>query len=329
MTWRAKRSTKMHRGPRHTSSPLACSRLAAVWKRESRPTAKHGLQNPARSRLGICGRRGDAGSRCPSGTESSPGRRANVQLRAAREDGFATRIKLLEKADRWEDAEAASIAVRSDDGDKAAHLYRIGLIRNNRANKTYTEGKHHEATSWYERALEAMPQDAVIWSNLAEALEADVSLDGRVDRLGRAAAALHRAVMLGGDSPNVKHVRRGCGSQGEARRGIAIWTARAGARDRRPALGIDVGADLLPLVIVPGTTQAFLSSDCLAAVERVRKRFERECGSRSRVCVFESSSPSTKREGMCQIEWPPGRRRERVTRPGADAWCRRSNKRPG
>ncbi|HUF31208.1 MAG TPA: FHIPEP family type III secretion protein [Gemmatimonadaceae bacterium] len=195
---------------------------------------------------------------------------------APRANVVATRILLLEKADRWEDAEAESSVVLSDDGDETAHLGRIGRIRNNRANRLYESGKFGDAAAWYERALEAMPEDAVIWGNLAGALERDANLEGRLERLGRAVDAFHRAITLGGDNVDAGYVRRHATLA--VKHGVAT---RYGLRalDRpatKPALGLDVGSDLLPAIIVPNTTE--LSADCMAAVERVRKRLESESG---------------------------------------------------
>lgn len=194
----------------------------------------------------------------------------------ARANLVATRIHLLEKAERFEDAEVASSDVLSDDANEMAHRSRISRIRNNRANRLYEEGNFADAVAWYERALEATPEDAVVWGNLAGALERNANPEGRLERLGRSVDALQRAITFGGDKPDPEYVEQYPASAVKYRVATRYGLRALDRAVITDALGVDLSADLLPLIIVADTTD--LSAECLATVERVRERVGRESG---------------------------------------------------
>ena len=195
---------------------------------------------------------------------------------AARTSVLPARLTLLLKAGRWEDAEAESAAVLSEDGNEPAHLMRLARIRNERGNQMFGEGDYRGATALYESALQATRKDAVLWGNLADALEHDADAEGRVERLGRAVTALQHAIAFGGDTPDPAYVKQhpllAMKYKVASRFGLRVLEYTA----TKPPLCLEISDDLLPLVIVPETTK--LSEDCLATVDRVRARVASESG---------------------------------------------------
>ena len=186
------------------------------------------------------------------------------------------RLTLLQKAGRWDDAEAESAAVLSEDGDEPAHNKRLARIRNEHGNQIFGEGDYRGATALYESALLATREDAVLWGNLADALEHDADAAGRVERLGRGVTALQHAIAFGGDAPDPAYVKQhpllAMKYKVASRFGLRVLEYTA----TKPPLCLEISDDLLPLVIVPDTTK--LSEDCLATVDRVRGRVASETG---------------------------------------------------
>lgn len=186
------------------------------------------------------------------------------------------RIDLLQAAGRWEDAEAASQAVSSVDGDLAAHRRRLSLIHNAHGTHSFERGDYADAIAWYEKALAEASDDAVMWSNLSLALENDTAADGRVERLGRAVDALERAIAAAGDTGDPEYSRRRDALAAKHRLASVYGAPVLDYPVITPPLGLDVGSALLSLVVVPGTSS--LSDACLAAVAAVRARVSRESG---------------------------------------------------
>ena len=188
-----------------------------------------------------------------------------------------TRIMLFRVARKWDEAETASNDLLQQNRDEVEHRRRLGRIRNSRGNTSYESGDYADAAVWYARAAEAKPQDAVIWSNLALALDADSRADGRVERLQRAVDALDRALAIEGNTPSADYVRRR-DHLALTHRQLSRYGARAldiASSIVRP-IGVEVGKGLLKAVIVPDTTT--LSESCLAAVDHVRQRVKQERG---------------------------------------------------
>jgi len=185
------------------------------------------------------------------------------------------RIRLLQENGEWDEAEAESQRAFSADGDEAAHHRRLALIRNAYGNRSFESSDYVQAEDGYRRALEATPEDAVLWGNLALALENQTGGDV-VERLGRALHALGLAIEKGVPGPDPEYITR---------RDVLSARYRLASRYGPETLdypvvpqpiGLDVGPGLLEEVVVPGTDR--LSQGCLDMVERVRRRLADEIG---------------------------------------------------
>ncbi|MFI8993255.1 tetratricopeptide repeat protein [Streptomyces sp. NPDC053542] len=180
-----------------------------------------------------------------------------------------SRVRLYWDGPSWDLARAALEQAHALDKDDALYREQLGSLLNRKANRAFETDRFAEAIEGYRAALEQLPDDDVIHSNLALALERGMQPGGRAAALREAVAAITRAGELS-DDPEYK-VRRSKLEWLEdlvRRYGELVATPATGAPVR-----IAVADDLVPLVNPaegePG--RRFISEDVPAARERIRE----------------------------------------------------------
>lgn len=100
---------------------------------------------------------------------------------------------------QWDDALRSLDAALSLDKDEATYKHELSFIRNDRANAAYSEDRYADALPDYEEAVRLNPDDAVMHSNLAQALRVVNRKGQRAKDLQWAAAELTKAADLDHD----------------------------------------------------------------------------------------------------------------------------------
>ncbi|MEV0598415.1 tetratricopeptide repeat protein [Streptomyces sp. NPDC050315] len=179
-------------------------------------------------------------------------------------------VRLYWDGPDWDRARAALEQAHALDKDDALYREQLGSLLNRKANRAYEKDRFAEAVDDYRAALEQLPEDDVIHSNLARALEQGMKQGGRrASALREAVAAITRAAELS-DDPEYK-VRRSKLEWLEdlvRRYGELVATPATGAPVR-----IAVADDLVPLVNPAEGERGrrFMFEDVPAARDRIRE----------------------------------------------------------
>jgi tetratricopeptide (TPR) repeat protein len=127
---------------------------------------------------------------------------AAIEFRHAIDLDADTEIYTINLADtfvklgHWSDAQESLDRVLAINGDHEAYAREMGLIHNERGIAAYLENRFDEAVAAYEEALALRPTDAVLYGNLALALQSISRSGERTSILNRAVEALKEAHSL-------------------------------------------------------------------------------------------------------------------------------------
>ncbi|WP_409467332.1 tetratricopeptide repeat protein [Streptomyces sp. HC307] len=166
----------------------------------------------------------------------------------------------------WNRARSLLDRAYAIDGDQDTYEKQLARLCNAEANSHYEAGRYAEAAEGYRRAAELVPDDAVLHSNLALALESGMKPGGRGAALREAITALTRAEERS-DDPALYKVRRSRLERLESlvqRFGELVATAPT-----VPPVQIMVANDLVPWVNPAQSGDTFMHGDVPAARERV------------------------------------------------------------
>ncbi|MEN8654160.1 tetratricopeptide repeat protein [Streptomyces sp. 21So2-11] len=190
-----------------------------------------------------------------------------ISADATRADYHRDVARAYRDAHDWSRAREALERALELDQDEELYRDELGSLLNREANRLSEEGRYAEAADGYRGALELLPDDAVIHSNLALVLEWGRWPGRMAVTLREAVAAITRAEELSGD-PGYK-VRR---SKLEWLEGLV---GRYGELVATPAMGIPVrvaiSRDLVPLVDPAEGGRTFMYEDVPVARDRVRE----------------------------------------------------------
>ena len=126
----------------------------------------------------------DAEDQAASATEF----RAAIGLAPSEASYHRELARALRGSGDWDAAAAELDSALALDGDQDSHAVELALIHNDRANQAYERARYEDALPDYAEAVRLRPDDDVLHSNLALALEAVTLPACRVENLTRAAA---------------------------------------------------------------------------------------------------------------------------------------------